>query len=125
MQAWAVEFHGDFVPEFRALPYDVRRHLLATLENLKTFGPELGRPEIDRLEVGGKVKHKNLKEIRFRVNDQVWRFAFAFDPRRHAIVLCGGAKGGTSESRFYRKLIAVALQRYNAHIMEMKNDQDR
>ena len=30
------------------------------------------------------------------------RFAFAFDPKRRAIVLCGGDKSGGGEKRFYR-----------------------
>jgi len=34
-----------------------------------------------------------------------WRFTFAFDPRRRAIVLCGGDKSGGNEKRFHRRLI--------------------
>jgi hypothetical protein len=30
-----------------------------------------------------------MKELRFDAADGVWRFAFAFDPTRKAIVLCG------------------------------------
>jgi hypothetical protein len=33
-----------------------------------------------------------MKELRFRSDDGVWRFAFAFDPRRRAVVLCGGSE---------------------------------
>jgi hypothetical protein len=94
MQEWAVEFHWDFVPEFRALPHDVRKRLLAILENLKIFGPELGRPEIDRLTVGGNVKHKNLKEIR---SGRLIRFgASPLPSTRAAARLCCAAapKGG-------------------------------
>jgi hypothetical protein len=38
-----------------------------------------------------------MKERRFDVDNGVWRFAFAFDPKRTAIVLCGGDKSGGSE----------------------------
>jgi hypothetical protein len=34
-----------------------------------------------------------------------WRFAFAFDPERKAVVLCGAAKSGVSQKLFYKRLI--------------------
>jgi hypothetical protein len=41
----------------------------------------------------------------------VWRVAFAFDPRRKAVLLAVGSKSGMSEKRFYRQLIRKADQR--------------
>lgn len=41
-------------------------------------------------------------ELRFGASGGVWRFAFAFDPKRRAIILFGGDKSGGSERRFYR-----------------------
>ena len=35
-----------------------------------------------------------MKELRFDAADGVWRVAFAFDPRRHAILLVAGDKSG-------------------------------
>jgi hypothetical protein len=58
-----------------------------------------------------------MKELRFDAADGVWRFAFAFDPTRRALVLCGGDKSGGSEARFYRKLIARADARFDAHLV--------
>ena len=46
-----------------------------------------------------------MKELRFDAADGVWRVAFAFDPRRHAILLVAGDKSGVSQQRFYRQLI--------------------
>lgn len=57
-----------------------------------------------------------MKELRFDAADGVWRFAFAFDPKRRGIVLCGGDKSGGSEKRFYRQLIAKADDRFDAHL---------
>lgn len=45
-------------------------------------------------------KHANMKELRFDADDGVWRIAFAFDLRRHAVLLVGGDKSGGSEKRF-------------------------
>jgi len=42
--------------------------------------------------------------------------AFAFDPRRRAILLVAGDKSGVGERRFYKQLIAKADARYEAHL---------
>lgn len=39
-------------------------------------------------------------------------FAFAFDPDRSAIILCGGNKEGQSGRKFYNTLIALADERF-------------
>ena len=91
--------------------------LLAHIAVLETFGPQLGRPRVDTLNGS---RHKNMKELRFDAADGVWRFAFAFDPKRTAIVLCGGDKSGSSERRFYRQLIAKADGRFDVHITDLK-----
>ena len=41
-----------------------------------------------------------MKEIRFKSADGVWRVAFAFDPRRCAILLIAGDKSGSGENDF-------------------------
>jgi len=92
--AWRVEFHSEFDLEYEALEVDVQDELLAHLKLLEMFGPQLGRPHSDTLNGS---RHANMKELRFRAADGVWRFAFAFDAKREAIVLCGGDKSGGSE----------------------------
>lgn len=103
--AWEVDFHSQFVPEFEALDEDVQDELFAHVDALKVFGPQMRRPRVDTL---AGSRHANMKELRFDAADGVWRFAFAFDPRRKAIVLCGGDKSGGSQKRFYRQLIEKA-----------------
>lgn len=66
-----------------------------------------------------------MKELRFDAADGIWRFAFAFDPKRKAIVLCGGDKSGVSEKRFYRRLIAKADTRFDAHLARAGKKEDR
>lgn len=85
--------------------------LLARLRVLAQFGPTLGRPHVDTLEGSA---FKNMKELRFRL-DGVWRFAFAFDIQRNAIVLCGGNKEGRNSRRFYAALIELADERFAAY----------
>ena len=114
---WEVDLHDELVPEYGELRKDVQDELLAHMEVLEQFGPQLGRPRVDTLNGS---RHSNMKELRFNAADGVWRFAFAFDPKRRAIILCGGDKSGGSEKRFYRQLIDKADERFNAHLAVIK-----
>ena len=95
----------------------MRREILAHSILLERFGPELGRPRVDTLYGS---KHSNIKEMRFSAADGEWRVAFAFDPRRRAILLAAGDKSGTSQKRFYRSLIRKADERFDAHLRDLK-----
>ncbi len=111
--SWVVEFADEFFPEFQALERPVRIELAANAGLLEQFGPHLGRPRVDTLNGS---RHANMKELRFMVAGQPWRVAFAFDPRRRAILLCAGSKSGRSQDRFYRALIRKADFRFDAHL---------
>jgi hypothetical protein len=110
---WTVLFHDAFVAEFEALVEELQDELLAHAKLLAAFGPDLGRPTVDTLKGS---RHSNMKELRFSWNGQVWRVAFAFDPRRQAILLVGGDKGGADQRRFYKRLLMVADARYDDHL---------
>lgn len=110
---WKVLFHDDFASEFVDLPEPVKDELFAQAKVLETFGPALGRPRADTLKGS---RHANMKELRFSAMDGVWRVAFAFDPKREAVLLVAGDKSGTSEKRFYRELIRKADKRFAAHL---------
>jgi len=115
---WSIVFHPKFDSEFDDLLESVQDELLAHLKLLQQFGPQLGRPRVDTLKGS---RHSNMKELRFDAADGVWRFAFAFDPSRRAILLCGGDKSGVSEKRFYRMLIDKADERLAAHVARIKS----
>ena len=61
-----------------------------------------------------------MKELRFKAADGEWRAAFAFDPKREAIMLVAGDKSGGSQEKFYKRLIAKADERYQEHLDELK-----
>ena len=116
-RVWVVEFHSEFLPEFAAFEEAVQDELLAHVAVLEAFGPQLGRPRVDTLKGS---RHANMKELRFNAADGVWRFAFAFDLERKAMVLCGGDKSGGSQARFYKQLIAKADKRFDSHLASLK-----
>jgi len=114
---WEVEFHSDFSPEFDALPEDVQDEILSHSVLPERFGPQLGRPRVDTLKGS---RHANMKELRFEADNGVWRVAFAFDPKRRAILLVAGDKSGVGEGRFYRNPIAKADERFDGHLLRTK-----
>jgi len=119
---WEVDLHDDFVPEYRELHKDVQDELLAHIELLEQVGPQLGRPRADTLN---DSRHANMKELRFEAADGVWRVAFAFDPKRKAILLVAGDKSGISERRFYRRLIDKADARFDTHLAKIKRRKEK
>ncbi|RII75649.1 type II toxin-antitoxin system RelE/ParE family toxin [Pseudomonas monteilii] len=116
---WLVVFCDEFEPEFEAMDEAVQDELLAQLQVLERFGPELGRPQADTLNGS---KHANMKELRFKADDGVWRVAFAFDPERKAVLLVGGDKSGGSEKKFYKALIKSADARFDRHLASLKKE---
>ena len=117
--AWVVEIGEEFKPEFDALHGAVQEEILALSRLLQKFGPQLKRPHVDTLKGS---RHANMKELRFDVADGEWRVAFAFDPKRTAILLVAGDKSGGSEKRFYRQLIRKADDRFDAHVNRLKKE---
>jgi len=116
--AWTVRFEDEFDSEFQAFDVEVQDALLAAAMLLEEYGPQLGRPHADTLKGS---RHANMKELRFEAADGEWRAAFAFDPKREAILLVAGDKSGGSQKRFYKKLIAKADRRYDEHLRKLRS----
>ncbi|WP_375207249.1 type II toxin-antitoxin system RelE/ParE family toxin [Hyphococcus sp.] len=121
MPNWTVRLHDAFEPEFEALAEAVQDELLAQAQVIETFGPAAGRPRVDTLKGS---KHANMKELRFDAYDGVWRAAFAFDPKREAIILVAADKSGGSERKFYKRLIKTADERFDQHLKALKEDKE-
>ena len=117
MVSWTVEIGDEFEPEFNELHVDVRTEILALSRVLQQFGPQLGRPRVDTLN---GCRHANMKELRFSAAGGEWRVAFAFDRTRSAILLVAGDKSGVSQKNFYKRLIAKADERFDAHLSRLK-----
>ena len=113
---WEVIFHDEFEPEFESFDEELQDELLAHALLLRDYGPILGRPTVDTLKGS---RHANMKELRFDWGGGSWRVAFAFDPRRRAILIAGGDKAGVEKKRFYRKLIADADKRFDGHLASL------
>ena len=116
---WVVRINREFRPEFDRLQDDVQDAILTMSRQLQRFGPQLGRPQVDTLKGS---RHANMKEARFSAADGEWRLAFAFDPRRRAMLLVAGDKSGGSARRFYRALIRKADERFDRHLARLAKE---
>jgi hypothetical protein len=61
-----------------------------------------------------------MKELRSQVGGNPLRAFFAFDPRRTAILLIGGNKGG--DDRFYDRMIPIADQLVDVCLDELRKE---
>jgi hypothetical protein len=114
---WIVRFETKFDEEFDELSEKVQDELLSHAVLLERFGPQLGRPFVDTLKGS---KYSNMKELRFKADQGVWRVVFAYDPKRQAILLVAGNKSGVSEARFYKELIRKADERFFRYLSDAK-----
>ena len=115
---WVVVFHPEFEAEFDALPLEVKREFYAEASFVQMFGPATARPHVDTLKGS---KFKNMKELRFEAADGEWRCAFAFDPRRQALMLVAGDK--TGDKKFYDRLIAKADKRFAQYLAALEREE--
>lgn len=113
---WTVELADDFRPELLQHVPEVRIQIAAMSLLLEQFGPQLSRPWADTLKGS---KHANMKELRFNASGGVWRVAFAFDPKRQAILLIAGDKARVGTQRFYKELIRKADDRFDSHLSRL------
>ena len=112
---WKVIFHEDFLADFQELEENVQDALLMKVGLLAEYGPHLKRPHADTL---AGSKFANMKELRFSVGKEIWRAAYAFDPKRRAVILAAAMKQGRNQKHFYRQLIALAEARYAKHLKD-------
>lgn len=122
MQTWSVIFEDDFDEEFHGMPEGLQDEILAHALLLRDYGPSLGRPTVDTLKGS---KHSNMKELRFSWKSGVWRIAFAFDPKRMAVLLAAVDKSGADQKRVYKKLITLADRRYDRYLLDFIEEKKR
>lgn len=114
---WNVEYTDEFEAWWNSLSEEVQESIAHDVGVLESIGPGLGRPTVDSVKNSGFA---NMKELRTQHKGEPYRTFFAFDPRRCAILLIGGNKGG--DNRFYERLIPVADNLYAAHLAQLKRE---
>lgn len=82
---------------------------------LAEVGPNLRRPVVGEIT---SSRHANMKELRVSKGGAL-RVLFAFDPRRHAILLLGGDKSGQWKE-WHNWAIPRADDLYDSHLEELR-----
>lgn len=91
--------------------------ITAAVELLEEKGPTLPFPFSSGIKAS---RHDHMRELRVQVGGEPYRVFYAFDPRRTAILLIGGDKGG--DDRFYERFIPVADSLYDDHLCELAKE---
>ena len=107
MVMWEVYSTEEYLTWFSNLSEYDKEEINYKVHLLEEFGPNLGRPHADTLK-GTKIK--NLKELRIKTKDHLFRIAYYFAAKRNGILLTGGDKKGKDEKIFYKDLIKEALE---------------
>jgi hypothetical protein len=116
---WVVDV-GYVVAWLDSLDEGSRRQVVAAIEILKQEGPQLGRPMVDSVKGS---RHSNMKELRpGSTGKSELRVLFAFDPRRHAILLLGGDKAGSWRT-WYSRNIVRADRLLDQHIQGLTSEE--
>jgi hypothetical protein len=110
---WEVLYTDEFGAWFETLTEDQQDAVIARVDLLEAEGPALGRPTVDTI---AGSRHPNMKELRVSKGGAI-RILFAFDPRRQAVLLIGGDKGGQWQA-WYEKAIPLADDLFGDYLRE-------
>ncbi len=108
---WEVEYTDELGEWWEGLGQPERESVDASVRLLEQRGPHLGFPHSSRIEGS---RHSHLRELRVQHCGHPYRVLYAFDPRRHAILLIGGDK--TGNDRWYELFVRRAEKLYDAHL---------
>ena len=101
--AWEVEYTDEFEEWWETLGEEEQIEIDAVVGLLENLGHAVPYPYSSGVK---SSKHGNMRELRIQHKGEPYRVLYAFDPRRTAILLIGGKKGG--DARWYRKYVSRA-----------------
>jgi hypothetical protein len=115
---WDVEYTDEFEAWWvDELDNAERESVAAYVALLEERGPALEYPYSSAIR-GSRYAH--LRELRIQHKGRPYRVLYAFDPRRTAILLIGGAKKG--DDRWYEVNVPLAKKLYAAHLEQLMEE---
>ncbi len=115
--SWEVEVTDEFEEWWATLSEAEQESVAAAEGLLEEKGPTLPFPYSS--EIKGS-RHGHMRELRIQHKGEPYRVLYAFDPRRTAILLLGGNKGG--DERWYEVNVPKADDIYDEYILELKSE---
>ncbi|MEG1823705.1 MAG: type II toxin-antitoxin system RelE/ParE family toxin [Cloacibacillus sp.] len=114
---WDIEVTDEFELWWDAQNDAVHEDVAAVVDLLEEHGPSLGRPYSG--EIRGS-RHKQMRELIVQSGGNPYRILYAFDPRRTAVLLLAGCKGGAN--RWYEEHVPKADKLFDKLLEELKNE---
>ena len=114
---YEVEYTDEFERWWEGLSAEEQEDISAVVGVLEEKGPSLRRPYVGSIVTS---RHPNMKELIIQHAGRPHRVLFAFDPKRHAILLIGGDKTGNAS--WYDELVPRADNLFDEHLAELKKE---
>ncbi len=114
---WDVEYTDEFGDWWASLSEDEQESVAASVRLLEERGPLLGFPHSSAINGS---RHGHMRELRTQHAGRPLRTLYAFDPRRAAILLIGGAK--TGQDRWYDVHVPLADRLYDEHLEQLRKE---
>jgi len=117
LMPWDIEYTDEFGVWWDGLSGEEQESVDASVQLLEARGPNLRFPHSSGVK---DSKHSHMRELRTQHDGRPFRTLYAFDPRRHVILLLGGDK--TGDKRWYEVNVPIADRLYDAHLEELKRE---
>ena len=114
---WQVEYTDDFEFWWSTLSESTQIDIDASVHLLEKMGIYLPFPHSSKIN---NSKHSHMRELRVQSKGNPIRILYAFDPRRHAILLIGGDK--TGKENWYDKYVPIADKILDEHLEELEQE---
>lgn len=114
---WEIEYTDEFGDWWSGLSEAEQVSVAASVRLLEERGPTLGFPHSSG--INGSI-YGHMRELRTQHDGRPFRTLYAFDPRRHAILLIGGDK--TGDDRWYDTHVPLADRLYAEHLEQLRQE---
>ena len=109
----------EFAAWYHALSESHQTAVMRIVDLLEALGTKLGFPYCSDL----KGTELPLRELRVKTKGSQIRIAYAFDPKRQAVLILAGDK--TGNDRFYEWLIPAAEKLWQQYLKEQAPQKDK
>ena len=117
IMSWEVEYTDEFGEWWAELAEDKQDSIDIVVRLLQMRGPQLPFPYSSDVR---SSRHRHMRELRVQHAGEPYRILYAFDPRRSAILLMGGRKGG--DDRWYLENVPIADRLYDEHVEQLRRE---